>query len=194
MPSDHTPAPDAQRVVAHEGKDGVLACEAVVRSFRLHAAASVETLTAFLSPLVEPSVWRSRTRLRERSKPPTVDLVGVMRRLVSLADALLHANRLWQPSAPPRGGPHVSHRTFRHSWKSPLTSNTDDHLSLDKTLVLCYDDSLALALHLSVQSHPAHTDSQRDRDLTTRSGAGHLQSWLTRPHRQHPSRVSTTSP
>ena len=27
----------------------------------------------------------------------------------------------------------MSHRTFRHSWKSPSTSNTDAHLSLEKT-------------------------------------------------------------
>ena len=39
-------------------------------------------------------------RLRERGKQPKLALVAVMRKLVSLADALLRANRLWQPSAP----------------------------------------------------------------------------------------------
>ena len=40
-------------------------------------------------------------RLRERGELPKVALVAVMRKLVSLADALLRANRLWQPSPPP---------------------------------------------------------------------------------------------
>ena len=44
-------------------------------------------------------------RLRERGKLTKVALVAVMRKLVSLADALLRANRLWQPSPPPRRSP-----------------------------------------------------------------------------------------
>ena len=44
-------------------------------------------------------------RLRERGKQPKVALVAVMRKLVNLADALLRANRLWQPSAPPKEVP-----------------------------------------------------------------------------------------
>ena len=39
-------------------------------------------------------------RLRDRGKQPKLALVAVMRKLVALADALLHADRLWTPSAP----------------------------------------------------------------------------------------------
>ena len=69
-------------------------------------------------------------RVRDRGNPPKPALVAVMRKLVALADAPplrepplagLRTLRTWSP------------RPSSHSWKSPLTSNTDAHLSLEAT-------------------------------------------------------------
>ena len=44
-----------------------------------------------------PDLARQYTRLRERGKPPKVALTAIMRKLIVLANTLLHQNRPWTP-------------------------------------------------------------------------------------------------
>ena len=50
----------------------------------------------------EPSSKATYARLLQLGKPPKVALVAVMRKLISLLNALLRDDRLWQPEAPAR--------------------------------------------------------------------------------------------
>ena len=86
-------APCARDSGAHEGRRHVRGGRAEPRCVVYMAA-----LTAIRC---NPPLAAFYKRLRERGKLPKVALVAVMRKLVSLADALLRENRLWQPSAPP---------------------------------------------------------------------------------------------
>ena len=78
-----------------------------------------------------PPLTAFYNRLRDRGKQPKLALVAVMRKLVALTNTLLRANRLWRASAP--CAQVRSPRPSSPSWKSPLTSNTDAHLSLEAT-------------------------------------------------------------
>ena len=86
-------APCARDSGAHEGRRHVRGGRAQPRCVVYMAA-----LTAIRC---NPPLAAFYKRLRERGKQPKVALVAVMRKLVSLADALLRANRLWQASPPP---------------------------------------------------------------------------------------------
>ena len=46
---------------------------------------------------------------------------------VALADALLHANHHWPPSAPSTQVKAWTIRRSSHPWNTPLASNTDAH-------------------------------------------------------------------
>ena len=81
-------------------------------------------------PHRDPPLAAFYKRLSDRGEQPKLALVAVMRKLVALAHALLRANRPWQASAPCTQVPTRSPRPCSLSWKSPLTSNTDAHLSL----------------------------------------------------------------
>ncbi len=86
-------APCARDSGSHEGRRHVRGGRAAPRcALYMAAVAAIRC---------NPPLAAFYKRLRERGKQAKVALVAVMRKLVTLADALLRADRLWQPSPPP---------------------------------------------------------------------------------------------
>ena len=86
-------APCARDSGSHEGRRHVRGGRAQPRC--------VVYMAALAAIRCNPPLAAFYKRLRDRGKQAKVALVAVMRKLVSLADALLRADRLWQSSAPP---------------------------------------------------------------------------------------------
>lgn len=80
-----------------------------------------------------PTLTDLYQRLRERGKQAKMAHVAVIRKLVAHADALLRADRPWQLSPSSAQVPACTPGTSTLSLKSPLTSNTNAHLSLEWT-------------------------------------------------------------
>ena len=86
-------APCARDSGSHEGRRHVRGGRSAPRC--------VVYMAAVAAIRCNPPLASFYKRLRDRGKQPKTALVAVMRKLVSLADAVLRENRLWQHSAPP---------------------------------------------------------------------------------------------
>lgn len=90
-------------------------------------------MSALTAIRYNPDLARQYTALRERGKPPKVALTAVMRKLVILANALLHQNRLWtpDPASSSRKNRTVRPPTSRAPPPQPSLDNMDTHAHVE---------------------------------------------------------------